>query len=166
MLSDADIEKKRKSFLQQLLPVKKQLYNFILKSLNFHSESEDLYQETILKAFRYYDSLNPNKKFKPWIFTIACNLIKDYLRKEKPLPLFENSKIAYRNNLRNYAEIKEIYRVASRLKTKQRKVFYLYYYNDFKISEISDITGLSRVNIKFILNQCRKMIKSRLEVLE
>ena len=53
--------------------------------------------------------------------------------------------------------------MAGTLKPRQREVFFLYYYNGFNISEIAAITGLTEVNIKFILYQARKAVKVIME---
>ncbi len=61
-------------------------------------------------------------------------------------------------------EVREIYAAAAHLKPRQREVFFLYYYNEFNILEIVEITGLTRPNIKFILHQARSAVKKVLEV--
>ena len=151
-------------FLGYLLPVKKHLYNFIRKSLNFSTEADDVFQETLLKGFRYFHSFNRSQSFKTWIFTIAHNLVKDaFTAKSKvkpPLSLEEAGEIAIVED----DGVREIYAIAAALTPRQREVFFLYYYNEFKISEIMEITGLSRANIKFILHQARKSIKKTLDI--
>ncbi|HLP57249.1 MAG TPA: sigma factor-like helix-turn-helix DNA-binding protein, partial [Candidatus Deferrimicrobium sp.] len=61
-------------------------------------------------------------------------------------------------------DVRDIYRAAANLKPRQREVFFLYYYNEFQISEIVDITGLTKVNIKFILHRARVAIKEMMEI--
>ena len=151
-------------FLRYLLPVKKHLYNFIRKSSNFSSEGDDMFQETLLKGFRYFHSFDQKKDFKTWIFTIAHNVMKDAFAAQKRLnpsiSLEEAGEIA----AVECSDVREIYAAAAALKNRHREVFFLYYYNEFKISEIMAITGLSRPNIKFILHRARKTIKNILEV--
>jgi RNA polymerase sigma factor (sigma-70 family) len=69
-------------FFQYLLnPIKENLYNFIFKALNFREDANDVYQETILRAFKYRKSYDRQDSFKTWIFTIAHNEIKSYFNK-------------------------------------------------------------------------------------
>lgn len=150
-------------FLARLSPHKEKLYNFILKSANFSPDADDLYQDTILKAFRYYKSFNRKKSFKPWVFAIANNVLRDYFRDRHPVLQLNRLDIPDGTDLRAKQDIGEIYRLAGLLKPRQRQMFFLYYYNDFTVSEISKITGLSLFNVKFILSQSRKAIKKRLE---
>jgi RNA polymerase sigma factor (sigma-70 family) len=125
----------RETFLAYLLPVKKHLYNFV------------------------------RKNFKTWVFTIAHNLLKDAFREKQlrhwPLSLEEVGEITA-DAVSN--DVREIYATAAALKPRHREVFFLYYYNEFTIPEIVEITGLTRPNIKFMLHQARKAIKRIMEV--
>jgi RNA polymerase sigma-70 factor (ECF subfamily) len=155
----------KETFLAYLLPVKKHLYNFVQKASNFSSEADDIFQDTLLKAFRYFHSFDRRKNFKTWIFTIAHNLLKDVFREKQlrhwPLSLEEVGEITA-DAVSN--DVYEIYTTAAALKPRHREVFFLYYYNEFTISEIIEITGLTRPNIKFMLHQARKAIKKVIEV--
>jgi RNA polymerase sigma-70 factor (ECF subfamily) len=146
-------------FLARLSPHKEKLYNFILKSANYSPDADDLFQDTVLKAFQYYSSYDKDKAFKPWIFRIASNTIRDYFRLRHPALPIERINIPDRTDRRTQQDIREIYRLAGRLKPKHKLVFFLYYYNDFSVSEISDVTGLSVFSVKFILSQSRKAVK-------
>ena len=79
--NEDNLTKKRETFLEFLSPVQSYLYNFILKSLNFSVQGDDLFQDVLLKAFKYFDSYDRKRSFKTWLFTIAHNLIKDYYQK-------------------------------------------------------------------------------------
>lgn len=156
----------RARYIELVDPIKKMLYNFIFKSMNFSQDSDDIYQEALLKGFKYFYSYNPEKNFKSWLFTIANNLIKDYFRKKKSnLPL-EPNHIGDGADQSLSLRVIDIYHAVGELKPHHRRVFFLFYYNEFKITEISAITGLSQSNIKFILSQSRKRLKKFLEVSE
>jgi RNA polymerase sigma-70 factor (ECF subfamily) len=151
-------------FLQSLEPVKKNLYNFILKSLNFSHDTDDIYQETLLKAFRYFHSFDPERSFKTWLFTIAHNLVKDHFKSSRSLVLLENvDGLAVDVDASIPHDVRDIYRAAGALSPRHREVFFLYYYNEFTISEIVDITNLTKVNVKFILHRARKTVKGMME---
>jgi RNA polymerase sigma-70 factor (ECF subfamily) len=152
-------------FLQLVVPIKKHLYNFIRKSLNFSHDADDIFQETLLKSFRYFHSFKQGSNFKAWIFTIAHNLVKDYFRKPGTLVSLEDADIVVSEE--DYSlpdDVREIYHMAGNLKPRHREVFFLYYYNEFKVPEIVEITGLTKFNIKYILHQARKSVKDMMEV--
>jgi RNA polymerase sigma-70 factor (ECF subfamily) len=163
---EISVSKTRNQFLQLLQPVKKHLYNYIHKSLNFSEEADDIFQEALLKGFKYFYSFDRNRNFKTWIFTIANNLIKDHFRTKRALKILDQKEEIQIADNPVPPQILEIFYALRNLKPKQREVFVLYYYNEFKIKEISEITSLSKSNIKFILSQCRKILKKILEVSE
>ena len=159
----------REAFLAYLLPVKKHLYNFIRKALNFSHDADDIFQDALLKGFRYFHSFDRRKNFKTWIFTIAHNLMKDNFREKGhhtyPVSLQEVGDISAEGAPAGMTEkVQEIYAAAANLKPRQREVFFLYYYNEFGVSEVAEITGLTRANTKFILHQARNTIKTVMEV--
>lgn len=155
----------RELFQELLLPVKTALYNFIRKAVNFSPEADDIFQEALLKAFRYFHSFDQERSsFKTWIFTVAHNLLKDVFRARLNWVSLEESVDVPAEMVHVSPEVQEIYSVASELKPRDREVFFLYYYNEFTIVEIAGITGLSRPNVKFILHRARTVIKKALEV--
>ncbi|MCP5105311.1 MAG: RNA polymerase sigma factor [bacterium] len=157
----------RELFLQLLTPVKKHLYNFIRKSLNFSHDADDLFQDTLLKGFRYFHSFKRDRSFKTWIFTIAHNLMKDHFSAaggSRSLVLLEDAdNVPLEEDASVPSDVRDIYGVAKTLKPRQREIFFLYYYNEFKISEIVAVTGLTKFNVKFILHQARKAVKEMME---
>ena len=156
----------RDFFLEALMPLKTQLYNFIRKAMNFHPDADDVFQETLLKGFRYLHSFNRERSFKTWIFTIAHNNVKDRFKPThytEQLLAEEMEQLAVEEPGFNQ-EVREIYIAAGSLKARQREVFFLYYYNEFTVMEIAGITRLSRANVKFILHQARNVIKKIVEV--
>jgi RNA polymerase sigma-70 factor, ECF subfamily len=160
----------RDLFLCDLQPVKMHLFNFIRKSMNYGADADDLFQETLLKGFRYFYSFDRQQSFKTWIFTIAHNLIKSYYtgnnettRGARSFEEIDDITISVENAVMA-GQVREIYRVAANLKPRQREVFFLYYYNEFSVAEIAGICGLSRPGVKFILHQARTVIKKVVEV--
>ena len=149
-----------------LNPIKENLYNFIFKALNFCEDANDIYQETILRAFKYRGSFKQQGSFKTWIFTIAHNQVKGYFNQLKKMPgvELEDQLIVEDADAGNEILVHDIYEVARQLTPQQRRVFFLFYDQGFSIREIIEITGLKQGNIKFILNQAREKIKQKLGV--
>lgn len=153
-------------FLEFFTPVKKNLYNFIFKSLNFSEDANDIYQDTVLRALKYFKKFDKTKPFKPWLFAIANNEIKKHFKKS--ILLYSEKNIEELcENLSDEADrdlVKAIYIVAENLKPQDRQMFFLFYDNGFSIAEISGITGIKTGYIKVILSNARKEIKKLLEV--
>jgi RNA polymerase sigma-70 factor (ECF subfamily) len=160
---EADVS--RAAFWELMEPVKLRLYNFIFKSLNFSTEADDVYQETVLHAFQYFASFRKDKDFRAWIFSIAHNEIKSHLRRSRKQTAVHNiDSLGSSQADETGALVREIFQFAARLKPKEREVFFLYYESGFSIPEIEGITGLKEGYIKLLLSQARNRLKEALGV--
>lgn len=59
------------------------LYNFVFRFVGNRETSEDIVQETFLRAFRKRTEYRSIANFSTWLFTIAGNLAKSELRRRK-----------------------------------------------------------------------------------
>lgn len=150
------------TFRHLLSPVKDHLYNFILKALNFSEDADDVYQESVLRAFKYRASYKRDQSFKTWIFTIAHNEIKRYFKKHKAQRTVDLQEHSAPED-ENAAMVHAVYETAQQLKPKQRRVFFLFYDQGFSAREVGEITGLKEGNVRFILNRARERIKETLK---
>lgn len=153
------------AFWDLLVPCREKLFNFIRKSLRFSTAAEDVYQETVLNAFRYFRTFRQDKEFAPWIFAIAHNALRDHFRREARTPAGPVvERLGQEDDSRTRELVQEIFAYAERLKPRHREVFFLFYDSGFSIAEIAGVTGLGEGNIKLILNQARNSLKAALGV--
>jgi len=153
-------------FWELLASLQKKLFNFLYKALNFSEDSQDLYQEVVIRAWRYFPSFDRQRNFSSWIFAIAHNEIKKYFsgRKEdqKVIPLALLAVEPAAPSAEDPA-VALIYGAARQLPLRQREIFFLFYYNRFSVAEIAVICGLRQGNVKFILNRGREAVRQILE---
>jgi len=162
---DIDQATEKDAFWDLLSPCRDKLFNYIRKTLRFSTAAEDIYQETVLNAFRYFRTFRRDKDFAPWIFAIAHNALRDHLRREARTsagPLVE--RLGDEDDSRTRELVGEIFAYAERLRPRHREVFFLFYDSGFSIAEIAGVTGLREGNIKLILNQARNSLKAALGV--
>jgi RNA polymerase sigma-70 factor (ECF subfamily) len=69
------------------LPYRNQLYKTALRMTRSVEATEDLLQETSLKAYRYYDRFEEGTNLKAWLFRIMKNSFINSYRRNKKLPL-------------------------------------------------------------------------------
>ena len=68
------------------LPYREQLYTTALKMTRSPEDSEDLLQETYLKAYRYYDRFEEGTNLKAWLFRIMKNTFINGYRRRRSTP--------------------------------------------------------------------------------
>lgn len=56
------------------------IYNYLWRSGFDPDRCDDLFQDIFIKVHRAAESYKPNNPLKPWIFTIAVNTVRNYLR--------------------------------------------------------------------------------------
>lgn len=137
---------------------KQPIYNYIYFVVRKKELSEDIFQETFIKAIvnikqgRYTE----NGKFRAWISRIAHNLIIDHFRQmknentiskdEAPVDLLNNVMLCDGNIEDKMVKLQitsDIRKLVSFLPDSQREVLEMRYYQGLSFKEISDKTGVS-----------------------
>lgn len=80
----------RESSLQHIIfRYKDKLYAYIFTMVKCHQTTDDIFQDTFIKVINTLKSGNYNEegKFIHWVTRIAHNLIIDYFRKNKRMPI-------------------------------------------------------------------------------
>lgn len=125
------------------------VYNFLYKLTNDIELSEELTQETFYTAIKKINTLNKKESIRTWLYQIAKNKWKDYLKKNKKanIDLDENT---VENLVANYDieedmiakdNIIEFYKKIHMLDIDTREIIYLKIIRNFTFKEISQILG-------------------------
>lgn len=76
--------KKQDDFNDEIIPHLDALYNFALRLTSDPNDSEDLVQDTVVKAYRFFSSYEKGTNAKAWLFRILKNsYINNYRKKSK-----------------------------------------------------------------------------------
>ena len=59
------------------------LVQFLHRFLNSRAAAEDVFQDAFLQVHLSADSFDADRRFKPWLYTIAANKARDFHRKRK-----------------------------------------------------------------------------------
>lgn len=129
------------------------IYKYLYGLTNDIELSQELMQETFYSAIKSINKFEGNCKISVWLYEIAKNKWKDYLRKNsrKKTVLFNNSeeieKIAFEyellEQLSTKSEMLNLYKAIHNLDEEVREVFYLRIKGDLSFKEIAEITGKS-----------------------
>jgi RNA polymerase sigma-70 factor (ECF subfamily) len=135
------------------------------------STAEDLVQETFITVYNKYHLFDQRSQVKTWIYQIAINKSKDYLRSPKSRLLeFSVTKFMLRSKDNSpdeeVIEEEESARIVATLMkvpTKYREVLNLYYYESMSVKEISYLLSITEANVKTRLNRGRDKFKKLYE---
>ncbi|PVX44795.1 RNA polymerase ECF family sigma subunit [Flavobacterium sp. 103] len=133
------------------------IYGFIYSKVADREVSNDIFQDTFIKVIKTLktQSYNEEGKFLPWIMRIAHNLIIDFYRKSKKMPLFretedfsifsimsDDSLTVENQIIADQVEV-DIRRLVEELPLDQKEVLMMRMYQDMSFKEISETTGVS-----------------------
>ena len=143
------------------------------------SDAEDLVQETMLKAYRFFDKFQEGTNCKAWLFKIMTNIfINNYRSQSKTPPSiavddlddgFLYGQLAKNPDLNDpekefFAKIfdEDIRSAINDLPEDFRLVVMLSFLEGFAYQEIADITGLQIGTVKSRLHRGRKLLQKSL----
>lgn len=134
------------------------LRRFLLNlTLNDAALTDDLAQETFLKAYLSIRSFKGISRFKTWLYTIAYNEYLSYKRKlrETNQPIETIPVIDERDDHAVTNAKMDVETCLKMLNDKERSVVLLFYLEDQPIDKIAKITGMPTGTIKSYLSRAR-----------
>ncbi len=147
------------------------VFAYALKRTNNRYEAEDLSQEIILNLYNSLNSLKDKEKFYGWMWAVAGNVYKGYLRKKKQSSTIDLNQNIYTSNetpeneIINKEEIGTLYRELSRLSGLYRETMTLYYIEEKSCEDIANRLSISMEMVKQYLFKSRKKIKDGMSMI-
>lgn len=151
-----------------------EIYRFALQLTRNRADADDLYQETLIKAFRAFDRLNGSANHRAWLYKIATNTFLSQRRRAgREGPLDEAVEVtgpavmgdqAARLDARDLLE--DVATFVAQLPTKQRVALILRKYHELGYDEIAATLKCSeaaaRANVHEALRKLRECFSDRL----
>src|SRR6187549_4149168 len=75
------------SFNQLVLRWERPIYALAYRVIGRDEDARDVAQETFLRAFRALPGFKGQAKFSSWLYRIALNLCRDWIRRKKRTPV-------------------------------------------------------------------------------
>lgn len=144
------------------------LYWHIRKLVLTHDDTNDVLQNTFIKAWLNLDKFRGDAKLLTWLYRIAVNESITFLNKQRLISGYTvnegDTSMLDRLESDSYfdgdeAELK-LQEAILRLPEKQRIVFTMRYYDDLKYEEISEILGTSEGALKASYHHAVKKVTS------
>ena len=132
--------------------------------------AEDLVQETFLRLLQQR-SFSPDRPFKPWLYTVASNLVRDYRRaearrrlstSEDELRSIPDQRPGPDQHAESTAELSRIIAALARLPERYRLALTLRYFDDMTVSEIADALRIPLGTVKSRLTVGKQRLYSLL----
>jgi len=77
------------SFNQLILRWERPIYALAYRVIGREEDARDVCQETFLRAFRALPGFKRQAKFSSWIYRIALNLCRDWIRRQRRAPVMQ-----------------------------------------------------------------------------
>jgi RNA polymerase sigma factor (sigma-70 family) len=155
---------------------KDKAFNLAYRICGSSEEAEEIAQDSFMKAYKALGGFQKKSSFATWLYRIVYNTAISNIRiKKKGLLSLEDfpadandfigsntseeeAEREYRTSLINFALLK--------ITEEERAIISLFYYDEMSMDEISDVTGISRSNIKVRLFRARQKMLAIIEKAE
>ena len=153
------------------------IYGFIYSKIQDRDVCDDVFQDTFIKVIKTLKSgaYNEEGKFLPWVMRIAHNLVIDYFRKNKKMPMLRETEefsifsiltddsLNVENEMISSQVANDLNKIVEELPNDQREVLKMRLYQDLSFKEISELTGVS---INTALGRMRYAIMNLRKIVE
>ncbi len=164
------------SFNQLVLRWERPIYALAYRTLGREEEARDVCQETFLRAFRALPRFRGQAKFSSWLYRIALNLCRDWIRRERRAPMIQPPEDADLLDLAAATEPSEsiedlvvrkdlsrlVEQAMARLPEEQRTAIVLKEYQGLTFQEIADLVGCPLSTVKTRLYQGLTVLRREL----
>ncbi|MBF0452256.1 MAG: sigma-70 family RNA polymerase sigma factor [Candidatus Magnetomorum sp.] len=137
------------------------IFRLVYYRIHHQADAEDVTQDIFVQVIKRIRTLKDITCFKPWLYQIALNRVRDYFRKKKVLFfLGTTSEIESTNDLEDVTtespekemfrkELTNLLKSLSREFSKwEREIFLLRYVDDMDVKDISRILGKNENTVK------------------
>jgi RNA polymerase sigma-70 factor (ECF subfamily) len=165
------------SFNQLILRWERPIYALAYRVIGREEDARDVCQETFLRAFRALPGFKGQAKFSSWIYRIALNLCRDWIRRQRRTPVVQMpedaeavERIALRDPVESIEDLvarKELSAVVADamavLPEEQRTAIILKEYHGMTFQEIAELQGCPLSTVKTRLYQGLTVLRRNLE---
>ena len=164
------------SFNQLMLRWERPIYALAYRTIGREEEARDVCQETFLRAFRALPRFRGQAKFSSWLYRIALNLCRDWMRRERRAPTVQPPEDADLTDLAAAAEPSEsieelvarrdltrlVEAAMTHLPDEQRTAIVLKEYHGLTFQEIAEVVGCPLSTVKTRLYQGLTVLRREL----
>jgi RNA polymerase sigma-70 factor (ECF subfamily) len=140
------------------------LIRYIYNLIKDKDKTEDVVQETFIKAYINLNVFNVKKKFSSWIYQIAHNENINHIKKhQREVPLLEDFDYQSEEDLEKNFDQKEtsieVSKCLEKIPLLYKEPLSLYYIEEKSYQEISDILRIPMGTVATRINRAKKIYK-------
>jgi len=135
---------------------------FAVSILKDYHTAEDIVQDSFATFFVYRERLKSYSTSKAYLFSIIHNKAVDYIRKNNrnvTLDIGAMSTFSPEEQMLDKERREGFMKSFNNLNVKQKKVLYLYAFQELSYKEISEVLGISLAQVKITIFRGRKRLK-------
>ena len=163
------------SFNQLVVRWERPIFALAYRVIGREEDAKDVCQETFLRAFRALKGFRGQAKFSSWLYRIALNLCRDWVRRERRTPMVtpldaDTEPAPLNGSLETAEELvvrRDLGRVITRAMTalseEQRTTIVLKEYHGLTFQEIADLQGCPLSTVKTRLYQGLSVLRRQLQ---
>ena len=165
------------SFNQLILRWERPIYALAYRVIGREEDARDVCQETFLRAFRALPGFKGQAKFSSWLYRIALNLCRDWIRRQRRAPVMQmpegvdpgelaadQGPVESIEDLVGRRQLSEIVEEAmALLPEEQRTAIILKEYHGMTFQEIADLQGCPLSTVKTRLYQGLSVLRRHLQ---
>ena len=163
------------SFNQLVVRWERPIFALAYRVLGREEDARDVCQETFLRAFRALKGFKGQAKFSSWLYRIALNLCRDWIRRERRTPITASfdadiepaSPTGPVETAEELVVRRDLGRVITRAMTAlsedQRTTIVLKEYHGLTFREIADLQGCPLSTVKTRLYQGLSVLRRQLQ---
>ena len=164
------------SFNQLVLRWERPIYALAYRVIGREEDARDVCQETFMRAFRALGGFKGQAKFSSWLYRIALNLCRDWIRRQRRQPIAQApdgvdlldlaAEEAPTESIEDLVARREIGRAVQRamavLPDEQRTAIILKEYHGLTFQEIADLLDCPLSTVKTRLYQGLSVLRRQL----
>lgn len=146
----------------------RELFHFLVRFMGNRASAEDVFQDTFLQVHQSAAGFDVQRRFKPWLFTIAANKARDLIRSQARRPtnplqasissgdedggefidLMQSSVELPENPMARQEIQNKVQKAVAEMPEHLREILILSYFNNFPYRQIADILAIPLGTVK------------------
>jgi len=141
----------------------KEIFGYLWRMLHNQQDTEDVFQETFIRAFRAYPKLRDNSNLRAWLYKIATNVAYTHYQRHSRIEAHYSNEFdpTWRNDVESRDLLLSALRAIRSLPHKQQSALMLRKYQGLSYEEIGEVLACSAESARANVYQAVKKLQAQ-----